>query len=313
MMAGVMRSRRRGLLLFASIASLAIACGEVSGDPPAHTDPEADAARFASAACDWPARCVPLQFRHLSGDASHCQAQVLAEVRATLTDPHVKLPPGWLDACIQALETRACDPTTSVPECQPPRGDVAEGGACYAEFDCAPGLSCTRVATPAYPLGAPCGTCAPPSGPCASCGADEVCGPGGECTPRIPVGAACTFQGCVAGAICAGPIDAAVCTVNAYLGGPCDPTHPACEDWTHCNEATRTCVESTMADVGAACGDPGVGCVSGAICDLYGSHLCVANAKIGEHCDDHAGPLCDGFAVACAANVCTATDPTACE
>ena len=160
----------------------------------------------------------------------------------------------------------------SVGYCEKDAGTQLEGGWCYLDKTCAPGLSCNHHA------------CLPPAADGASCDSDPDCGTGLLCDTAYSFGELEASGLCVAGLPEGEP-----CTVDANCG-----------PGLHCNagELPATCLP--VGGEGAPCSEDAQ-CKNGLFCVnnhlFYPVHECRAKAKEYDSCksDDQCadGLVCD--------------------
>lgn len=280
---------------------------------PATTLDEACAA-VASAACAQLGACSSgfvIDLRY--GDESTCAARSAAACAQTNSAPSTSVTPEGLDACASALATESCDAyldSHAPKDCQAAPGALADGQACIAGGECESTFC-------AIDPEAPCGVCGPrPSAGDAcqqatDCGRDLVCvAVSSTCEAAVGEGGACDKgHPCELGFSCVGAGDEAGLNGScereiAAAGGACDPSFQSGADCAHllglfCDPKAKTCLQSTTAAPGEACGFLGSGglvlCSAGGMCVTpTGSTTgtCLAPANDGETCDTASGPPC---------------------
>lgn len=195
------------------------------------------------------------------------------------------------------------------------KGQVAVGGDCLLDDECAGGGACE---IPSCPSACCPGTCAstkqapvPLGGSCGASGADCVSGAAcldGICAPPRAVGAACqgAWRECAAPAVClAIPGGTETCTIlPTSRGAPCEPgaNYGCGRVDERCDAASRTCVP--LSAPGSPCETIG-DCVGYAYCD---AGACKIRPTIGQPCAMPIEIQCMGSLV-CPAGVCAAPTP----
>jgi hypothetical protein len=191
-------------------------------------------------------------------------AAVEAEVAAGRVTYHAE----QAGPCVAALRTVTCDTIDADrPECDAVvSGNVAQGGACLVDFDCASGHCVVGASCP------------------------------GVCTAYVGVGGDCSAAGarCAPGLGCGGGRCVAVTTPSATQGQPC--VSGTCASGLYCDPTTSKCAPSKKS--GSCAGAPDA-CMFGYACVESG--VCVALAGRGERCGPEA--RC-GAGWACSDGVC---------
>lgn len=321
--------------LWGALALAAAACTETNDPPPEPVIPPDPAA--VEAACESIGEARAARAAACTrGDAAFIRAAWFRPARCFVARHEVAsgnatFRPAAVQACLDAVATLDCGSAvySEVPACDAViLGNVADGGACVDDVDCAHG-SCE--------IGSACpGTCAAPLAAGSGCSVGGPrCAPGTTCRDDggarrclAPVGAGglCSWGGCADGlscdrasgtcvprktsGTCAGDEDCApgfacdwgdagadrlTCLVVAGRGEPCGAGAPCGRGWT----CTRGVCGPPPA-VGSACAssgsfwDAGASCDAGAYCDLRyrfdasDPGTCMALTRDGGRCE-HSG------------------------
>lgn len=236
---------------------------------------------YATAVCNYFARCRPAFVYEQFADVRLCASTLRGEAARRIDRPGVQITRRLLNACAVAIDASACDVDVDALGACSFAGAKANGAACASGFECASG-GCR--------LEGACGTCAPLVGEGEEC-ASAACRPGlscsgGVCTRRGELGVACESVPCRAGLEC----HAGRCVLPMQRGGACASERP-------CSVAQGLrCVggvcRARAAERGQACTD--ATCVRSR-CD---GARCVDFAIAGDRCEaagDCAFPLdCTG-------------------
>jgi len=282
------------------------------------------ARRLATVECESMLRCLPVNtmlWSNLTGciasDTRQLQAWDVALWARASEAGELEFDPEAFDRCLERIRTAACTgrPFPIYQACREAfRGQLPDGEACHAEFECQPGSTCARE-----PATCP-GECTPQSAlgePCVgeySCGEDAQC-VSNRCVRLWPEGADCTGGAgrCAEGLRCyVGARGSARCervdeARAAGLGASCDPqVGPycpgdlvcACDESICRGDASLTCVEPAAAGEACLGSSPpqcpkGYGCSARGRCEptLEPGSACVASGVCadGYGCASHPG------------------------
>jgi hypothetical protein len=243
-----------------------------------------------------------------------------------LSLPATSQTPKWLEACIAALESSACDPTAPPGACEPGRGTLPDGANCNEDAQCQSGV-CNRPGS-SVNSNPSCGTCATTLPEGAPCMGTDRCAPGTACNYALAPDRVCQKFGdvgvtcgkysppCRAGLSCFITDQVAstgACTRPARAGAACDMT--TCVAGLVCDPLTMKCISPTA---WPKSGEP---CTATTLCRVgkcvYTSQTAMTCANLigdGEHCpfgDPVARDTCDTSA-ACLDGLCTIVDTRAC-
>jgi hypothetical protein len=204
-------------------------------------------------------------------------------------------------------------------------GAGAMGDACNIDFDCAGLAACNLTDMNCDPTTACCaGTCGADAtisqvgGPCNDgtniCDETLYCKPSATGTgtdscavPVATMGTACdSIDGCANPMFCDLAAASPTCQTGADLDGTCNPMLLLpCQDFTQfCDTGTMKCTDNVAP--GGTCDGDGTG--TGASCVGFASctnNSCVANAGLGDTCNDTNGPSCLG-SLTCTSGACVA-------
>jgi hypothetical protein len=278
--------------------------------------------------------CAPFLLQFAWGDTTSCASRLSGQFTSTLGAPGTGWTPSAVEACVQALPNASCDELLdhNLPAvCRPPAGQVAEGGACGDNSQCASGY-CNLGP------GGKCGTCASALGAAgAACYRDEDCAFGTKCTgadvTKSPATAGTCTQPGQSGATCdgthpcsltlvcnpAGGGTGGVCGAAAAAGATCSQLDRApfgnCDELhgLYCNRVSNgTCTMVATAGSMQPCGAVGgvlTACSGGGTCM---SMMCLAPAADFGNCSKANGPDCLSPAQ-CINGVCTLPTPETCR
>lgn len=259
-------------------------------EPPTPTS--TGATRLAAAECQRLSRCDPDRFAHAWGDEATCERNLATEdFQVYFVDPNVRLPAGFVDTCVAALDAQKGDTCTTVypSGCATLPGMTPIGGKCLTGLGCASGATCGFMAGPGEPIPS-CGVCETGGiPPCGGCPEGQTCTATG-CAAKSPVGGPCLGEiNCQDGLAC----NSGTCKVRAKAGDPCDPMSNAvtsCEKALDCGQVSHTCRPHLYAGVDATCGtvgDDSINCDRSNCIIPFGSHTgtCLAMIRDGEACD----------------------------
>ncbi len=270
---------------------------------------------YAESLCAYYAECQIPSYLFIGGDHDLCLAQT---VPACTLQKNVD--EAELVVCLDDLATLYDDRTCGLPlgydypaSCLRV-GNLADGEACFHDFECHNGLCVIE--------GAGCGTCAPLRGEGTPCTDDQTCELPLSCIEGECAGPAVDGTPCDSARDCAGLACVESVCASITIGGPgddcgdlaeCDPSAEL-----RCDAKSGTCVANPTPEpgaLGAECVQHQVDyggsllnvrlCEAGTVC-LQG--LCVEAAPPGEAC-----PV-DGTCAAsiCEEGTCTPPDPNDC-
>jgi hypothetical protein len=276
-----MKASRCSALVAASALALGCGAGSITVDQ--------YEAGLASATCSALNGCGPVASFLLSDCVAKWQPALAVPIDAALADRRVRFDGQQAKACIDALATAPCAFPRACDEVL--QGNVAPGGACRTNYDCAAG-TCDS-------LDQVCPSTCRASAEGAACPCDARLGltcVGNTCAKLQPRGAACAAtEQCQDGLACHG-------TCQPPIGLPCNdgfecPPHDYCYRGP---DTSRVATCQPLLQLGAACAageecDFGASCVAGA---------CVALSEQGAHCGP-GGPFCKrGLSCAAATSTC---------
>lgn len=202
------------------------------------------------------------------------------------------------DACLSALGPATGCAALGACSAPPFVGQVAVGGSCYDQIECAAGLYCTRpLASGSCPgtclapgaVGARCLSVDPP------CAADAYCDTAPvvpACAAKATLGQACGATPCADHLRCvfAPTTGLGTCLASVGVGGSCG-TNSDCDTGLYCDSAgVPTCrtIPSTPQAQGQSCAYP-LACGSGLYCDA--TLVCQPQVAAGAACSDFSACL----------------------